>query len=278
MRVHDQDFVNRDVFAANFPSRASKEELVAFFSFEGTDEVKNVSSRVIGLYSLVFCTYYDVRDAKRAVEKLNGTLFQGSKVNVEYSKFEQDNKDKLVIFRRKEQVYKNMNTDDLKAFVSRWAEVMSIASVGKSFAFVRFYDTRALDLVLRKVSGQAFDGAVLEVRPYIKHREPEPEPRRRSSRSSRRSRSPRRKRERSPKPVAKVVVPAPMTPMMQPQIIYCIMPQQMQQLPFFQPQQLQPQQQTMSNLSAPVLRDPRKIKELAKALTKLGQKQQILQK
>jgi len=192
---------NRTLFIRNVNYKTTEEDVRKVFEEYGT--VTNMFSR-IEKRGMVFVTFSDIRDAKKAKDALQNTEIGGRAIDVHYSlprseddsyaeQAQKNSQDTLFVSLREGQ--EDFSEEEAREYFSQFGDVKDVrSSPGHTRQrFVEFYDVQECDKAIQASNGASYKDGVLFVRSAHNRYDPG---RRRKDSPERSAPGPRRDRDR----------------------------------------------------------------------------------
>ncbi|KZT08605.1 uncharacterized protein LAESUDRAFT_44908 [Laetiporus sulphureus 93-53] len=160
----------RTLFIRNIKYETNSEDVRRLFEEHG--EIRTFFD-LIANRGMVFVTYYDLRAAERARDRLQGSEISGRPIDVHYSLPRDDggrgDKDKnqgtLIVTLRSSASGQPIDDNEVRRKFQQFGDVKSVRPVGDRTdqRFVEFYDTRACDEAHDRLRHQGLQDGVMDI-------------------------------------------------------------------------------------------------------------------
>ncbi|KAK7063868.1 hypothetical protein R3P38DRAFT_2820891 [Favolaschia claudopus] len=164
----------RTLFIRNIKYETDSQDVRSIFEEHG--EIKTFFD-LISTRGMVFVTYYDLRAAERARDRLQGSEISGRPIDVHYSLPRDDHakggdRDKnqqlqgcLQVTLRNSQSGQHINDNEVRHKFQQFGDVKSVKPVGDrpDSRYVEFYDTRACDEAYDRLRHQGLQDGVMDI-------------------------------------------------------------------------------------------------------------------
>ncbi|RPD65059.1 hypothetical protein L227DRAFT_571508 [Lentinus tigrinus ALCF2SS1-6] len=163
----------RTLFIRNIKYETSSEDVRRLFEEHG--EIKTFFD-LIANRGMVFVTYYDLRAAERARDRLQGSEISGRPIDVHYSLPRDDSHGRATEKQKDQELQGNLlitlrnsnqliDDDELRRKFQQFGEIKSIRPVGDrpDQRYVEYFDTRACEEAHDRLSHQGLQDGLMEI-------------------------------------------------------------------------------------------------------------------
>ncbi|ORZ32542.1 hypothetical protein BCR44DRAFT_54178 [Catenaria anguillulae PL171] len=168
---HQRERPSRTLFVRNIDFGCPDRELEERFSAFGP--LRDFFS-MLARRGIAFITYYDLRDAQRAKEEINGTMFAGREIDVHYSLPREDvtpetkcdgskNQGTLFVVFEDQRTAERVSDDEFANYCRQFGDISNIDRLRGHPAqrFVEFFDSRACVEAQRAIDRSNYQGSTM---------------------------------------------------------------------------------------------------------------------